>query len=220
MEDKERPILSVIQDIKSGVLDPKLLDKDTRRECVNALLLEGFNIPQVAQLLERSEKTILRARDEIRERNALSPDIDLAKKLIGELLMRADSHRNALLRLARKDGSLSERTQAEYLCWKVTVELTQLLQSLGYLPEQAKSLTGTLSLNINSQEPGVSFEGLRKQLQDIQATGALTQEATDKINQLHQRIEKAEVAQNIIEIKKLQKKGELDEQPDTPQSQE
>ncbi len=82
-ENPEVPILTMIQQIKDGQLDPKTLNKELRQQCVEILLGEAYSAPSIAQILKRSDKTIRRDIDEIRERNALEPDVNFLKRIAG-----------------------------------------------------------------------------------------------------------------------------------------
>ena len=168
MEHNEKPILSIIQDIKSGIIDPKGLDKEMRKQCVEILMLEGYSVSQIAQVVDRAEKTIRRDIAQIRERNSLNPSVDLAKRLIGDLFMKAETHSLFLMRLARnREGSISEKSQSEYLAWKITDELMKLLQTLGYLPLKPKEIVGDFFHHVNGQETEKSFEELKGVLKKV-----------------------------------------------------
>ncbi len=218
-EQEEKPLAYYIQGIQSGTISPRKLSQEIILGVVEVLSAEGSSNSQVAQVLGKNERTIRRYLEIIRSKNAIVPNLELAKQIMGELLQKARASHAYLLRLARSSGgSIGEKAQSEYFAWKIWGELVSHFQSVGYLPAKPKELVGELTLHLDSQEVGASFDDLRKQLKDIETVGKLPQEVLAKINQLHQRIEKAEVAQAIVEIKNTQEKGEFDEQSDTPQS--
>lgn len=131
------PILILMQRIKDGTIDPKVLPKSMRQECVETLLYEGFGVLQIAQLLSRDEKTIRRDIKELYEQNAPTADYEFTKSLIGEYIMRVRSSCAYLMRLARsKDGSICEKAQAELYSIRTFDLLINRLQSIGYLPQQ------------------------------------------------------------------------------------
>lgn len=205
------PILSLIQDIKDGRLDPKTLDKELRQQCVEVFLAEGYSKAQMAQILGRNEKTIRRDIEDIYLRNSLVPDEQLQKRIVGELRMNVSIHRNHLMRLARiKDASVSERLQAEYLAFKILTEAIKCLQSLGYLPSQPQAVVGDISLHVN-QGDEKSFDELRGELIDIEKisreSGSISDELKKEVLQISQQIEKAEITQKI---KKIQENSEED----------
>ena len=163
----EQPILSLIQRIKDGTVAPETLSKDLRQRCVEVLLAEGYTIAAMAQILKRSEKTIKRDIDDIREQNAISPDIDLAKKIIGEMVMYARINRDYLMKLARtKESSVAEKAQSEYYAFKVHVELMTKLQSMGYLPQMPQAIVGDVFHHLDHDN--LDFDDLARQVIEIE----------------------------------------------------
>ncbi len=60
--EKERPVLEVIRQIKSGSLDPQQLAAAERQACVTHLSAEGLSVPEIGQVLKRCDRTIARDR--------------------------------------------------------------------------------------------------------------------------------------------------------------
>jgi len=198
MENNERPILTVIQDIKSGSISAKALDKETRMQCVETLMCEGYPVPQIAQVLDRSEKTIRRDIVLVRERNSINPNVDLAKRLIGDLIMKAETHSSFLMRLARsREGSVGERVQAEYLAWKTTDELMKLLQSMGFLPLKPKEVVGDFVHHMTGSQTEKSFEELKGVLGEILSVAEEAETSTPELQKsvdvLSARLEKTKI---------------------------
>jgi len=218
-EDKQDVCaLSTIQKIKDGQFDPKLLDKDARQQCVEVFMGEGYSKSQMAQILKCSEKTIKRDTDEIFLRNSLSTDEGLQKKIVGQLSMAVISSREHLMRLARKaDASVAERTQAEYLGFKVFAEFIEKLQSLGYLPSLPQAIVGDFSLNINSQKER-SFDDFKEEVIELERimeeAGGVSAQRKDEILKVKQLIDKAKIAYNIqkLSLNDKEDKNEPDNQ--------
>jgi hypothetical protein len=167
-EKKEQSILTLIQQIKDGQIDPKTLDKDLRQEVVEVMLAEAYNVPGIAQILKVSDKTIRRDVDDIRTRNALTPDIDLAKKTIGERVGYARIHRDHLMRLARSNNtSVSERAMAEYYASQIGFVLVTKLQSLGYLPLQPQGVVGSIHHTFDDADLNTLSADTQKQLVEL-----------------------------------------------------
>jgi len=225
MKNKKRgeeiSVSIILQKIKSGEMNARDLIPEERQACASLLIIEeGFTHSQVAQLLACSEKTVQRDIAEIRKRNSLSPSIELAKQLIGEMLLKAEAHIAHLMRLARsREGSVSERAQSELFAWKIRVDFMTKLQSLGYLPLMAQRLEGDfLHHFVDPNNKSVSFDDLKQQLAEIEVIGkgqgGLPEETQKKIQLLRQRIEKADIEQTIIDTKEAQIKGENNGQQD------
>ena len=205
-EHEEEPILSIIQQIKDGRLNPKTIPKETRQQCIGVLLAEGYTESAIAQILSRSEKTISRDLAELRVRNALTPDINLAKQIVGDMFQKAMAHHKYLMRLARAtDASYGEKAQSEYLAWRVLREAVEKMQTLGYLPIKPQEVVSDI-YHHNEGGDKKTYDELRKDLQDIERvaieTGTLDLKIQDGIKLLQQRIAKAEIVEEIAELNK------------------
>ena len=192
-EKDEQPTFSLIQKIKDGIVAPETLIKDLRQRCIEVLLGEGYAVAALAQVLKRSEKTIRRDIEDIRERNAISPDINLAKKIIGEMVMYARINRDYLMKLARtKETSVAEKSQSEYYAFKVHAELMTKLQSLGYLPQKPQAIVGEIFHHVDKEIS--DFDELARQIIEI-----------EKITDEDEKIEK-DVKEDITKMKTVLEK--------------
>jgi len=202
----EQPVLTLIQNIKDGVVVPETLMKDLRQSCVEVMLGEGYTVAAMAHVFKRSDKTLKRDLEEIRERNAITPDINLAKKIIGEMLMYGRIHRDHLIKLARiKEASVSEKAQSEYLAFKVFAELVTKLQTLGYLPSKPQAIVGDIFHHVETANQDMSFPELKEMVMDIvntaKETNTLTPELEQEAECLKSRIEKTEVISQVKNFK-------------------
>jgi hypothetical protein len=131
----------MIHRIKIGTLDPRILKKEERQMCVEALIFESASPSWICQFLKVSDRTVRRDLEEIRSRHALSPDSKLAREIIGEFVIWGRIHRGNLMKLARNaSASVSERAQAELYAFNIMSDTISKLQSLGYLPKSADAL--------------------------------------------------------------------------------
>lgn len=219
----DKPVLTLIQRLQDGSLNPATLAKEERQQCVEALLFEGYSPVQISQLVSRSEKTIKRDLADIRLRNALIPSLELAKQLVGNFLIKVEAHQTRLMRLARgNDGSVSERTQAEYSAWRVLRESMELLQTLGYLPARPLQIAGDVMHHLSVEDGERSLEEIDQTIQEIetvgQEAGALTPEIARRVHELQLRLEKAKLGQDAQRLLEQQKqltreKENADEKP-------
>lgn len=201
-ELNESPIYLLLQKLKDGTQDPETLTKDLRQSVVELLIGEGYSVMSIAQILKRSEKTIKRDVEDIRERNALSPDIRLATKMIGELVMYARIHRDHLMKLARmKDASVSEKSLSEYYAFKVETELMTKLQTLGYLPTQPQAVVGEIFHHVDNAQSEASLSELKTMIAEMvntaKETNTLTPELQQEAEALKLQIEKSELTSQI-----------------------
>jgi len=213
---QDQTALKIIQNINSGACDPCLLDKSMRQQCIELLIGEGYTHSQLAQLLKRSEKTISRDIQEIRQKNALTPSVEFAKETVGELVTKARVHASYLMRLARdRDSSTSSKSGSEFLAWRVIKELVEKLQTLGFLPLKPQEVTGDIYHHVLGKEED-SYEDVKKMISEVEAvakeTDTLSQELTDEISQLSARVDKAEAILKLKSISQKQKTGQTDQE--------
>lgn len=207
----ECAIISIIQGVKDGTRDPKSLTKDERQQCVEVCILEGYSVAQIAQLFSCSEKTVRRDVIDIRKRNALTPDIEFVKQVVGELYSRGVNHHGYLMRLARsKEASVSEKTQAEYAAWKVLKDVFEKLQSVGYVPLRSQALTGEVYHHIDVSSDK-SFSDLKDAVieleQEISESGDANPNFKAELDSLKADIEKAALTYKIEKLSEEQKKS-------------
>jgi len=129
-------VFETIQKIKDGQLNPTALSKEARHLCVEALFFEGYLTSSIAKLFNKSDRTIRRDIEEIREKNALNPNPELSRILTGELLENARSQYSRLKQLARLPETSPEvKAKIEFLAWKVYSESIDILNYVGFLPK-------------------------------------------------------------------------------------
>ena len=183
---EDEPILTVIQQVKDGRVEPSTLTKEIRTRCVEVLWLEGYKVSEVAQILKRSEKTIKRDLNEIRDQNAISPDVDIAKKIIGEFLLKANNSYTHLIKLARsKEGSLGERAQTEYYAHMINSDTISKLQSLGYLPSATKTFAGSIFHHYGGDNDIIELETMKNEILEMKKLSP----STNKLSDIEQIIE-------------------------------
>ena len=153
VETQERGVLEMIRQIKTGALDPKALSTEDRQTCVMHLGSEGLSVPEIAQVLKRSERTIARDRKAIQEANAIEHDPKLAGQFAGRLVAEAETCIARIRRVTRdKDAPHAVKVDGEKGCYEILSDLTSRLQSLGYLPTAAHRIQADLTHNLGDNE--------------------------------------------------------------------
>jgi len=134
-----KPVYETLQKLKDGKIKPIGLSRSTIYLCVEALLLEGYQVSSIAKLLDKSDRTIRRYVSELRRMNALEASPSLTRVLLGEFLLNARNQYSRLKQLARvKDVSPSEKAKTEFLAWRVSRELIEMLFYVGFLIDDTK----------------------------------------------------------------------------------
>ena len=146
-KNKSEPknLLDLIAAIKQGSLDPSSLASEQRRDIVQHLGIEGFSAPEIAKILNVTDRTIRRDRDEIRKRCALEHDPEFVNKVAGHYLAEAEAGRSKIRRIAReRDVTPGVRIEGERVCFDILDRVLHRLQSLGYLPIATQHISADL----------------------------------------------------------------------------
>lgn len=198
-------ILETLRGIRSGTLDPRSLDRPTRRLCVEFLFTQGKSVPEVASILKRSERTIFRDLDAIREANAIECDPRLVETFVGELVGEA---RRVVSELTKMSNNPAVQDGVRELAirdrFHVLDRLGARLQRLGYLPEASHRIEARItdeegparealaemiaSLTRSLDDPGLDHETRRQARAAItrarrQLAAAEMEEASDSIGE-------------------------------------
>lgn len=201
--------VQLLQEINSGQTDPSLLGKPSRQQCIELLIAEGYTHAQIAQVLKCSEKTVSRDMKEIHRRNELVPNVPFAKEFIGDMFKKAMNHHGYFMRLARTKGaSVADKVQAEFAAWKVIKELTEKLQSLGYLPSRPQEVVGDVFHHLDDRSEQTLAE-IQKMIIELEAVskddGASSEEISREIKSLKERLTKAEISSEVTKLSEKQK---------------
>ncbi len=204
---EEMPVYKILKQIKEGTLEAKDLSKEMRQESVEVLTLEGYSVSSIAQLLDRSEKTIKRDLEDIWQRNSKRPTPEIALQLIAELSTKSKNQVSHLMRIARSsEGSLQERINAERLAWEIQNQTIERLQSLGYLPSAPQKIVGDIYHHDETENEEKTLTELKEELTLLEKiatdNGVLDDATKTKINSLKLRIEQADIAQDITNLTK------------------
>ena len=130
--------------------DPRLLT-------VEELLIDGYSVPEMATRMKVCPRTIRRWLKRIRERNAAQIVEATVAELVGGLVWAASTAVRRIRRAAGgKGASVADKIQAESSCWRVSKELTELLQRLGHLPTAPVEIRGKLRHDVAVEVPTYS----------------------------------------------------------------
>jgi len=206
---EEIPVYKILKQINDGILRAKELSKEMRQNCVEVLALEGYSVPSIAQLLDRSEKTIKRDLEEVWQRNSKHPTSEIALSFIAEMIEKSKSQQAHLIRLSRSKGSsIQERINAERLAWEIQNQTVERLQNLGYLPQAPQKVIGDIYHHDDSSSDEKTLEDLKedlRQLEKIAIENGIMDETTKiKIAALKLRIEQAGIGKDLAQLTKEQ----------------
>lgn len=192
----ETPVLTLIQQIKSKQIDPSTLSQEQRRQCVELLRIEGYQVPEIGQILKKNERTIRRDLEQIRQENAVARDPAMVERVVGDVLRQAEGSRAHLRRIAREQSaSAMERLMAEQSAWKVTKECAELLQSLGYLPKVPTTMVADIHQHVEV-EPIAGYDELHARMTRLKSITGDSQNRED-IARLMDEVERGRIAARL-----------------------
>jgi hypothetical protein len=158
-EATDRGVIELIAQIKSGEISGRNLAPEVRRDCVEYLNAEGLSRPEIAKVLGRNERTIVRDLEQVRKANALTRDDALADRFAGQLVAEAANCVTRIRRVTReKDAPHAVRVDGERAVFQITDSLVARLQSLGHLPSAAQRVQADLTHNFGEAPSFSDFE--------------------------------------------------------------
>lgn len=164
--DTDRTVIAMIRALQGGELSGSNLGVGDRRRCVEHLSAEGYVVPEIAEILRVSERTIARDREAIKSANSVARDPKLVGEMVGHLLRQAEASVARMKRLGRdRETPPVVRLDAEKACWTVVRELTETLQSLGYLPTAQQTIAAELTHRFET-EP--DYAGMQQELERLE----------------------------------------------------
>jgi hypothetical protein len=211
--DSERT-LSLLQKIQTGALDPKTIRLEERRQVVSYLTADGYSAPDLAQILQVSDRSIERDKRALRQANAIVADPQLVEQMVGRLISEAELCVQRIRRAVRDKGTpRSVVVDAEHRCFQIVNEMTISLQRLGYLPTAAARLQAAVTHNMEQipelPQLDMETERLMQLTTEIQGTDP---RIVEQLSTIRTQIITVQLADRIQTISKVleENKGESD----------
>lgn len=163
--DGATSVIDLVQAIRDRRLSSKQLTKEQRKNCVQYLGSEGLSVPEMAQLLGVSDRTIARDRAAIQVEIALEHDPKLAGQFAGKLVVEAEAAMARIRRFTRdREASIANKIEGERACIEILCKLSDQLQSLGFLPKCA----GSMQIGIHHQAEQIpSIEEIDREIERL-----------------------------------------------------
>lgn len=190
----ERSALDHIASLKSGSISGKSIAPETRQEVVEYLAAEGVGTTEISRLFGMTDRTIRRDLDAIRERNALQHDPKLVERIAGELDTEAHRCVQRIRKVTNdKNAPHSAKIDGERAAFQILNDLTERLQSLGYLPSAAHRVQADLTHHLGGV-PG--FDWILSEIQRVQEITGNENNAAGELGRLAELAEQASSALN------------------------
>ena len=200
-EAAERCVLDLIKDIKAKTLAPSSLNVEDRRACVEHLTTEGLSVPEIAKVLDRSDRTIARDRKVIQQINALAHDPAFAGEIAGRLMSELDNSIGRIRRATRgSDVPAAVRVDGARACAEVLCKIVERLQSMGYLPTAASRIEATLR-NEADMPTWEVIDAQTRSLHNLAAQLPAESGIGDQIDQLSDMVARGTALQTIETVK-------------------
>ncbi len=124
----------VLLKIRNNELDPKVLDRETRLACVEALIIEGQQPAAIAHFFKKTDRTIRRDLEEIRKGYRVKRDNGISNDIVSDFMFNSKVNIAHLMRLARSnEGSVADKVRAEAMAFRIHKEVLQELYYVGLL---------------------------------------------------------------------------------------
>lgn len=191
--------LELLAKVRAGTLSGKMLGATERQALVALLAADGLSGPEIAQILQVSDRTVERDRRDIRDRHALPRDPKLVQQMAGRILAEAELSIQRIRRTAReREVDPAVKIDAEHRCFQIADSTVERLQKLGYLPTAAMRVLADLTHHA-AELP--SSEDLEKQIAGLRelvaATGQNDPALLESISNMSDAITRAHVATQI-----------------------
>jgi hypothetical protein len=205
-KSKDLRTLDILKNIKAGKIKPESLSPDQRRPLVALLMAEGQSTAEIALLLQTSDRTIERDKKAIRENNAIAEDPAFTGIMAGRLFDEAQICVQRIRKFQREPNCPpAAKIEGERACFQITNDLTERLQSLGFLPTAVTKLEAKFSRGIDEIPSIDDIEAEVARLEKMTLDGS---ENKNQILALSREIKKAKLAGQVLEIKEdLESKG-------------
>ena len=157
----DRPIIDIMNDLKTERLDVEIIDKHTKERCTEFLISKGYEDAQVAKFLLVSERTVRRYVFNVRKSHSLSPSIELSKTIIGNFELQTQQCIRKLFKICSDPtATFSEQIKAIKSISSINKDKIDKMQKLGYLSDKnfeemsqnAKQLTQSNEAGNNLRE--------------------------------------------------------------------
>lgn len=199
--------LELLAKVRAGTLSGKMLGAAERQSLVALLAADGLSGPEIAQILQVSDRTVERDRRDIRDRHALPRDPKLVGQMAGRLLAEAELSIQRIRRTSReREIEPNVKIDAEHRCFQIVDSALERLQKLGYLPTAATRLQADLTHHA-AEVP--SSEDLEKQVAGLRelvsSQGQADPALFEAIGSMSSVLERARVATEIKRVENTAK---------------
>ncbi len=198
-ERHESRTVTLLKEIQAGTASPQTITTADRRQLVAVLMYDGYSTPDMAQILQVSDRSIERDKQFIRQSDTLPRDPKLVEQMVGRLRTEAELSVQRMRKAVRdKDASASVKVDAEHRCYVVISDLFQNLQRVGYLPTAAQKIEAELTHAVG-EIPG--FDQSHAEVQRLRSIVTGSAAWDSEVDQSRALVRLSGLEQDIVQAK-------------------
>lgn len=191
--------IDLLTKVRNGTLNGRALGTTERQAVVALLVAEGCSAPEMAQVLDVSDRTIERDRRQIRESNALPKDPRLVDLMVGRLVAESELATQRIRKAIReKDVDPAVRVDGEHRCYQINSDLFQRLQQVGYLPTAAHQVHANLVHHAGSLP---EYHDLVGEMERLACNAEIVGADLPELNDARSAIDRATIATTLQQLK-------------------
>lgn len=147
--------IDLLQKIKAGHTGPTKIRVVDRRLVVEMLMTDGATVPEIAKIMDVSERTVKRDRQGIRAANAIDRDPNLVGQMVGRLSTEVDTATQRIRRAIRDPRATpAVKVDGEHRCYQILSDYFRHLQRIGFVPTAVQEIRGDLTHHF-AEPPGL-----------------------------------------------------------------
>lgn len=199
--DKPRAI-DLLQKIKASQTNPLSINRSDRLLIVEMLLFDSATVPEMAQILNVSERTIKRDKQAIRQSNAITRDPKLIDEMVGRLFSEADTAVQRIRRAIRDSRAMpSTKVDAEHRCYQIYSDAFRHLQRIGFVPTAPQEIRGDLTHRFAEPPEREEIEQELARIEQIGLSpGIVNPQITTRINQMRDRVTRFVLGEQLEQL--------------------
>lgn len=194
--------IDLLQKIKAGHTGPTKIRVVDRRLVVEMLMTDGATVPEIAKIMDVSERTVKRDKQGIRAANAIERDPKLVGQMVGRLSTEADTATQRIRRAIRDPRATpAVKVDGEHRCYQIFSDFFRHLQRIGFLPTAVQEIHGDLTHHF--AEPP-AFDEIQKEAARIEQiardVGAVDPQTTAMFDEMRDQMARLALGEKLEKL--------------------
>lgn len=194
--------IDLLQKIKASHTSPGSISVVDRRLIVEMLMTDGATVPEIAQILDVSERTVKRDKQGIRAANAIDRDPKLVGQMVGRLITEADTAIQRIRRAIRDPRTMpAVKVDGEHRCYQINSDFFRHLQRIGFVPTAVQEIRGDLMHHF-AEPPGL--DEIQKEMARIEQigrhVGAVDPQITAMMDEMRDQVTRLALGEQLEQL--------------------